>query len=121
MNLPQRVAHERLTRICFIDYDREMALVAERQGEILAVARLTRILGSNDAEVAVLVSDRFHGRGLGKELLARLVIVGGDEKLDVLKADILPDNRDVMRICEKLGFTLRHSLEDEVVKAEFRY
>src|SRR6202041_1857154 len=41
MNLPQRVAHERLTRICFIDYDREMALVAARRGEILAVARLT--------------------------------------------------------------------------------
>jgi acetyltransferase len=67
------------------------------------------------------VSDQFHGRGLGKELLARLVIVGGDEKLGVLKADILPDNRDVMRVCEKLGFTLRHSVEDEVVKAEFRY
>jgi len=121
MNLSQRVAHERLTRICFIDYDREMALVAERQGGIVGVARLTRILGSNDAEVAVLVSDQFHGRGLGKELLARLVIVGGDEKLGVLKADILPDNRDVMRVCEKLGFTLRHSVEDEVVKAEFRY
>ena len=127
MNLPQRVAHERLTRICFIDYDREMALVAERKNpasgedEIVAVARLTRILGTNDAEVAVLVSDQFHGRGLGKELLARLVIVGGDEKLTALKADILPDNRDVMRICEKLGFTLRHSVEDEVVKAEFRY
>ena len=29
MNLDQRTAHERLTRICFIDYDREMALVAE--------------------------------------------------------------------------------------------
>jgi acetyltransferase len=71
--------------------------------------------------VAVLVSDHFHGRGLGKELLYRLVIVGGDEKLGALKADILPDNRDVMRICEKLGFTLRHSVEDEVVKAEFRY
>jgi len=127
MNLQQRVAHERLTRICFIDYDREMALVAERknpstgENEILAVGRLTRIVGTNDAEVAVLVSDQFHGRGLGKELLARLVIVGGDEKLSTLKADILPDNRDVMRICEKLGFTLRHSVEDEVVKAEFRY
>ena len=52
MNLPQRVAHERLTRICFIDYDREMALVAERrnpssgENEILAVGRLTRILGT---------------------------------------------------------------------------
>jgi acetyltransferase len=121
MNLSQRVAHERLTRICFIDYDREMALVAERQGAIFAVARLTRILGTNDAEVAVLVSDQFHRRGLGKEMLARLIIVGGDEKLSALKADILPDNRDVMRICEKLGFTLRHSIEDEVVKAEFRY
>ena len=127
MNLSQRVAHERLTRICFIDYDREMALVAERRNpatgelEILGVGRLTKILGTNDAEVAVLVSDQSHGHGLGKELLGRLVVVGADEKLSKLKADILPDNRDVMRICEKLGFTLRHSLEDEVVKAEFRF
>src|SRR5580700_5086302 len=59
MKLSQRVEHERLTRICFIDYDREMALVAERRNpttgehEILGVSRLTRILGANDAEVAV--------------------------------------------------------------------
>src|SRR5579862_3092087 len=127
MNLSQRVAHERLTRICFIDYDREMALVVTRHNpttgehEILGVARLTRVVGSNDAEVAVLVSDHSHGKGLGKELLARLVVVGADEKLSALRADILPDNRDVMRICEKLGFRLHHSLEDEVVKAEYRY
>ena len=125
MNLSQRVAHERLTRICFIDYDREMALVAERrnasgENEILAVGRLTRVLGTNDAEAAVLVSDQYHGRGLGKELLARLIVVARDEKLGALKADILPDNHDVMRICEKLGFALKHSLEDEVVKAEYR-
>ena len=121
MNLSQRVAHQRLTRICFIDYDREMAIVAERQGAILGVARLTRVFGVNEAEVAVLVSDHAHGRGLGKELLARLIVVGGDEQLIALRADILPDNRDVMRICEKLGFTLRHSVEDQVIKAEFRY
>ena len=127
MNLSQRVAHERLTRICFIDYNREMAMVAERrnpatgENEILGVSRLTRVLGTNDAEVAVLVSDQFHGRGLGKELLGRLVTVGADEKLSALKADILPDNRDVARICEKLGFTLKHSMEDEVLKAEYRY
>ena len=126
MNLSQRVSHERLTRICFIDYDREMALVAERRNplsgerEILAVGRLTKVHGTNDAEVAVLVSDRFQGRGLGKELLARLLKVGKDEKLNALVADILPDNRDVMRICEKLNFNLRHSLEDEVVKAEYK-
>jgi acetyltransferase len=119
MNLSQRTQHERLTRICFIDYDREMALVAEQDGKILGVGRLTKIHGANQGEVAVIISDQHQGRGLGKELLARLLIVGADEKLSKLTADILPDNRDVMRICEKLGFQLKHSLEDEVVKAEF--
>jgi acetyltransferase len=119
MNLEQRTQHDRLTRICFIDYDREMALVAERNGEILGVGRMTKIHGAKEAEVAVVVSDQWQGKGVGKELLARLLIVGGDEKLTKLTADILPDNRDVMRICEKLGFSLKHSLDDEVVRAEF--
>ena len=68
----------------------------------------------------MLVSDHWHGQGLGKELLARLLLVGADEKLTKLTADILPDNRDVMRICEKLGFSLKHSLDDQVVHAEFK-
>jgi acetyltransferase len=67
-----------------------------------------------------LISEKFQGRGLGKERLAQLLIVGADEKLTKLTADILPDNRDVMRVCEKLGFSLKHSLEDEVVRAEFQ-
>jgi acetyltransferase len=126
MNLEQRTTHERLTRICFIDYDREMALVAVRrnpetgESEILGVGRMMKILGANEGEVAVLVSDKWQGRGLGKELLARLVVVGGDEKLARLGADILPDNRDIMRICERLGFALKHSTEDEVVRAEYK-
>jgi len=126
MNLEQRVKHERLTRICFIDYDREMAMVAERRNpqtgnsEILAVARMTKIQWANEAEVAIIVSDQWQGRGLGKELMARLLIVGSDEKLTRLTADILPENRSIMRVCEKLGFTLKHSLEDEVVRAEFK-
>jgi acetyltransferase len=120
INLEQRTQHERLTRICFIDYDREMALVAETADhEILGVGRLTKIHGTREAEVAVLVSDKWQGRGLGKELLARLLIVGADEKLTKLTADILPDNRGVMRVCEKLGFSLQHSLDDEVVRAQF--
>ncbi|MBZ5580202.1 MAG: bifunctional acetate--CoA ligase family protein/GNAT family N-acetyltransferase [Acidobacteriia bacterium] len=126
INLEQRTTHERLTRICFIDYDREMALVADRrnpatgESEILGVGRMSKIFGVNEAEVAVLISDAWQGRGLGKELLARLLIVGADEKLDRLSADILPENRDVQRLCEKLGFSLKHSLEDEVVHAEFK-
>src|SRR5262249_34493551 len=48
LKLSQRVAHERLARLCFIDYDREMALVAERRDprsgepEVVAVGRLIK-------------------------------------------------------------------------------
>jgi acetyltransferase len=125
INLEQRTTHERLTRICFIDYDREMALVAVRrnpetsENEIIGVGRLMKIHGTKEGEIAALVSDQWHGRGLGKELLARLLLVAADDKLTKVTADILPDNRGVMRLCEQLGFTLKHSLEDEVVKAEF--
>jgi acetyltransferase len=126
MNLEHRVQHERLLRICFIDYDREMAFVAERRNpetgalEILGVSRMTKVHWANEAEVAVVVSDAWQGRGLGKELMARLLLFGADEKVERLSADILPENRSVMRVCEKLGFLLRHSLDEDVVKAEFK-
>jgi acetyltransferase len=126
LNLEQRTTHERLTRICFIDYDREMALVADwlnaatGEHEILGVARLSKMFGTEDAEVAAIVSDQHHGCGLGTQLMARLVEVGRAEKLQRLVADILPDNREVMRLCEKLGFALQHSPDDDVVKAELK-
>ncbi|HUI53947.1 MAG TPA: bifunctional acetate--CoA ligase family protein/GNAT family N-acetyltransferase [Bryobacteraceae bacterium] len=125
INLEQRTTHERLTRICFIDYDREMALVAVRRNpetgepEILGVGRLMKVHGTQEAEIAALVSDSWQGRGLGKELLSRLLLVAANEKLARVTADILPDNRGVMRICEKLGFSLKHLPEEEIVRAEF--
>jgi acetyltransferase len=125
INLEQRTTHERLTRICFIDYDREMALVAVRrnpqtgESDVLGVSRLVKIHGTREAEVAVLISDQWQGRGLGKELLGRLIPIGAAEKLSKLTAGILPDNRGVLRVCEKLGFVMKYSAEDEMMKAEY--
>jgi acetyltransferase len=118
------VAHERLTRICFIDYDREMALVAERKDpdtgepQIMAVGRLKKTHATNDAEFAMLITDEYQGRGLGSELLRRLLEIGKDEKLSRITADILPDNFSMQRVCENLGFKLSRDIEDPVVKAE---
>jgi acetyltransferase len=126
MNLQQRTTHERLARICFIDYGRDMALVAVRlnteigESEILGVGRLMRIHDTREAEIAVLVSDKWQGQGLGSELLSRLLAVAADDKLTRVVADILPDNGGVIHIFEKLGFWLQHSLEDGVVHAEFK-
>ncbi len=118
MKLSQRVAHERLTRICFIDYDREMALVVERDGEIMGVGRMTRIRGTSSAEFAIVVSDKCQGRGVGSELLRRMIEVARREKITLLVGEILPENRQMHRICEKAGFKLMHSVMDPVVRAE---
>jgi len=129
MQLDQRVAHERLTRICFIDYDREMALVAERRDaltgarEILGVGRLTKLRGltfstPEDAEFAIIISDTSQRRGLGAELLRRLITVAREEKLRRIVGDILPENHAMQTICERLGFRLQYSPEDSVIKAE---
>ena len=107
LKLDTRVAHERLSRICFLDYDRQMALVAESAGpaEIVAVARLVRLPGTGDAEFALLVSDAVQGQGLGRALLARLFEVGRDWGLTRIVAEILPDNVRMRKVCTSLGFT----------------
>src|SRR5262249_24167769 len=120
MSLEQRIAHERLTRICFIDYDREMVLVAERadpssgQRAIIGVGRLTKLRGANEAEFATVVSDAYHGQGLGSELLRRLIAIGRDERLDRVVAVVLPDNRDMQQVFKKLGFRFRRILGEPI-------
>jgi acetyltransferase len=125
MRLTQRIAHERLTRICFIDYEREMALVvlrADEKGdqEILGVGRLINVHGTKEGEFALLVSDNWHHRGLGIELLKRLVDIGRQEKLTRIFGDILPENGDMLRVCDKLGFSRHYSAEDGIIRAEIQ-
>lgn len=123
MALSQRIAHERLIRICFNDYDREIALVAERTGRkgaeegILAVARLSKTPGSDEAEFAVLVTDKYQRRGLGTELLRQLLRIGRSENLKRIAADILPENTGMQTVCKRLGFRLQHCAEEGVVRA----
>jgi acetyltransferase len=124
MKLSQRTAHERLTRICFIDYDREMALVAEyenpetQETEILGVGRLSKSHGSDGAEFAMLISDRYQCNGLGTELLRRLIEVGKNEQISSISADILADNLGMQKVCEKLGFKISYTNDTTVFKAE---
>ena len=123
LKLSQRIAHERLTRICFIDYDREMALVTEHRRpdgrrEIIGVARLSKLHGRNEAELAVLISDLYQHRGLGTELLRRVLQFGRDERLDRAFSSFLEENVEMARISEKLGFKVSTSVEDHMLEAE---
>jgi GNAT superfamily N-acetyltransferase len=124
LGVSRRVAHDRLIGICFIDYDREMALVAAyhnpqtEQDEIIGVGRLIKVQGVNEAEFALLVTDLFQRKGLGTELLRLLMQVGRDEKLQRLTGDILAENLGMQAVCKKFGFHLRYSLEEHTVQAE---
>jgi acetyltransferase len=126
MKLSARTTHERLTRVCFNDYDRELALVATKhdpknnQDDLLAVARLSKLPGGTEAEFALLVSDVYQRKGLGTKLLEQLLQVARDEKLTGVSADILADNHEMQRLCERQGFKLTRDLEDGTVKADVR-
>jgi acetyltransferase len=126
LKLSQRVAHERLTRICFIDYDREMALIAVRhdaatgQDEIIAVARLSKLHGLNEAECAVLISDQYQHQGLGFELYRRLVEIARAERVGRLVATMLTENLEMRAICRRLGFHVEVDMEEQLVQAEMQ-
>ena len=125
MKLGRRIAHERLIRTCFNDYDRELALVVEKtdpktkESEILAVGRLSKVPGRNEAEFAVLVSDLVQNQGIGTQLLGMLVQIGKDEKLERITAEILPDNLEMQKICEKLGFKLTRAMDVPSIRADY--
>jgi len=126
-----RIAHERLTRICFNDYDREIALVAEKQGpeancvsgtesSILGISRLSRKHGlPEEAEFAMLVADPYQRQGIGTELLTRLIQVARCEGIQRLTGEVLGENEAMRRLCQRLGFQLRPSPEDPgILKAD---
>ena len=121
--LDSRVAHDRLVKKCFIDYESEMALVADWQDpstgerEILAVGRMTKVPDTCEAEVAVLVSDQAQKQGLGTELVRRLIEVARDEKLERIVAVILPENYGMMALARSFQFTVRPNSDPSVVIA----
>jgi acetyltransferase len=111
-SLESRVAHERLIRKCFIDYDREMVLVADRtdlqtgRHELLGVARLTRQRPPEDAELGILVTDRCQGAGLGTELVRRLIEVARSENLRRIIAHVLTENPAMLKLVRHFEFAV---------------
>jgi len=123
LKLSQRTAHERLRRICFTDYDREMVLVGEHRGkaetpQIVAVGRLSKLHRRDEAELAVLIHDGFQHLGIGTELFQRLIAIARAEKLRCLQSTVLAENREMRAICQKLGFRMSVDVEDGTVTAQ---
>ena len=103
-------AHERLIRICYIDYDREITLVTEIKNEdkirkILAIARFSKLKNSNDAAFSLLVKDTWQNMGIGKELVKNIIKIAKVEKIDHLLSHMFEDNQNMKKLCESLNFS----------------
>ncbi len=109
--LAERTAHERLARICFVDYDREFALVAEGAGvdgetEIAGVARVSRVHQSDDRMLTMVVADAWQRRGVGEQLVRSAIDVARGEGVAHLVAELAPDNRGMRELLADAGFGL---------------
>ena len=120
LSLDQRIRHERLSQMCFVDYDRQMGLVVteKKDGQdedILAICRFVRLPDGKNADFAVVVSDLYQGKGLGKLAMEHLIRIARAEGLDKLTGIIHPENTPMLQLCGKLGFTLTKDPGGDVI------
>lgn len=109
--LAERTAHERLARICYVDYDRQFALVAEAPvpggaGGIAGIARLSRVQGTADRQLTLTVADAWQRRGVGAHLVRSAVQVARGEGVARVTAELAPDNRGMREILAEAGFAM---------------
>ena len=118
MKLDERTTHDRLTRICFVDWNREMVLVAESEGEILAVGKLNRDPSTKDAEISLVIGDPWQGKGIGTALLDRLIDIAKREKLKRITAEFSGDNAVLRKMLPRAGFSFKENGPD--IQAELK-
>jgi len=110
----KEITHEMLSRFCNIDYDREMAIIAEYTANgrrrNVGVSRLIVAPGQT-GEFAVVVADDFQNNGLGLKLCDMLIGIGQEKGLKNIYGIVLNDNRKMISLARKLGFT-RERLSD---------
>jgi len=117
----KETTHEMATRYCFVDYDRELGIVAEVQekGErkLIGVGRLVADMDHEIAEYAVIVVDRWQGHGLGSLLTDYCLEVSKQWGVKSVVAETSKDNRKALDIFRKRGFKLDGQQEEDVVLA----
>ncbi len=112
------ITHGMLTRFCNIDYDREMAIIAEYitsngKKRSVGVGRLIVVPGDETGEFAVLVADDFQNNGLGLKLSDMLIGIAQEKGLHSIYAHVLMDNERMLGLARKLGFTVERISSDE--------
>jgi acetyltransferase len=112
--------HEVRVRYCNIDYDREIAIVAELteggRRKILGVVRLIIEPNEKTGEIAFIVADPWQGLGLGTKMVDYMIEICKDRGLERIYGIMLPDNHRAIKLMKKMGFQVEY-LDEGTVKA----
>src|SRR5580704_10622657 len=111
----RELKHALAARLSHLDYSREMALVAQHDGMTLGIARYSADPDRRSAEVAVAVRSDWHGRGVGQLLMARLIEVAQQSGISELVGLVLHENKPMLKMCRKLGFSIAPEPNDATV------
>jgi acetyltransferase len=118
----KEMSHETLTRYCNLDYDREIAIIAELQEQnkpIIGAVRLIAEPGRKSGEFAVLVGDKWQGLGLGSKLMDLLVEIGKDLRVNKIYGYVSAYNHNMLQLCKKKGFKVETLDEETVIASLF--
>lgn len=125
MSVRKDMPHERLQEFVVIDYTREIVMLASiRHGEteeIVGVGQYGIDESSHTAEVAIAVDDAYHKQGIGTELLSYLTLLAKRHGLLGFTAEVLVENKPMLRLFEKMGFDLEKRIEDDVYELKMLF
>ncbi|MCB0563030.1 MAG: GNAT family N-acetyltransferase, partial [Phaeodactylibacter sp.] len=104
------VSKELLRRSTQIDYDREIAIIAEvRENGRKKMAGEVRLLADADneiAEFAIAVADQWHGLGLGRKLTDYIISIAAERGIRKIYANVLKANSIMVEMFRRRGFSL---------------
>ncbi|RMF13954.1 MAG: GNAT family N-acetyltransferase, partial [Gammaproteobacteria bacterium] len=116
----KHLSHDDLVRMLHIDYDREMAFIAvsdrgDGTEETLGVVRTWTDADNIQCEFAVIVRDDMRGENLGWALMRKMIDYCTERGTIEMIGTVLPDNKPMLKLAEKLGFEIRYDPEEEVM------
>jgi acetyltransferase len=118
-SLVKTLTRDSLIRLCHLDYDREMALIAvettDQGPRCLGVSRYYLDPETGTAEFAVVVGDAHQRQGLGRHLLSRLMEIARERGVQRLEGQVLAENRPMLELTASLGFGPPHPVGPDVV------
>lgn len=114
-----QLSAKELERFTVVDYVDRVAFVILLGDELMGIGRYDRLGNATEAEVAFNIADAHQGRGLGSILIEHLAAAGRENGLRTFTAEVLPENRKMLKVFQAAGFETSRSFEDGVILVEF--